>query len=209
MWFRYSRWDGSQDVSPFSADDLMDAMADDLISDGDLRSALQRIFRWGTQNPQGEHMKGVQDLLEQLRERKQQELNRYRLDSMLDDLEKRLNEVVQTEREGIQRRLEQARPGQSPNQSNQDQSGQDDGNSGDSDPRSSDQNSSGQDPSNSGRQTPAQASSQQSPSRSPGQSGQPGESQNAAPSGDSQSGDSSSELPPESLRRLLESMAQR
>ena len=27
MWYRYSRWDGSQDVSPFTAEDVMDAMA--------------------------------------------------------------------------------------------------------------------------------------------------------------------------------------
>ncbi|HUX87795.1 MAG TPA: VWA domain-containing protein [Chloroflexota bacterium] len=214
MWFRYSRWDGSQEVSPFSADDLMDAMADDLISDGDLRSALQRLFRWGSQNPQGEHMKGVQDVLEQLRERKQQELNRYRLDSMLEDLEKRLNDVLQTERDGIQRRLEQARTGQSPNQDNPSQSTPNEGDPGDSNSDSADQNPSGQNPATSGRQSPGQPSSQQSPSRSPGESGQSGESPNTSPSGnspsgDSQSGDSSAEAPPESLRRLLESMAQR
>src|SRR5437868_4079234 len=115
MWYRYSRWDGSQDVSPFTAEDVMDAMADDLIADGDLRSALQRLLRWGAENPKGERMRGVQDLLERLRERKQQQMNRYRLDSLMDDLQKRLEQVVQTERTGIQKRLEQTRsPGQEP-----------------------------------------------------------------------------------------------
>src|SRR5215472_9947009 len=109
MWYRYSRWDGTQDVSPFTADDVMDAMADDLIADGDLRSALQR------------RMRGIQDLLERLRERKQQQLNRYRLDSLMDDLQKRLEQVVQTERSGIEKRLDQAKGG--PKQSPDDQSG--------------------------------------------------------------------------------------
>ena len=34
--YRYSRWDGSQSVDPFSADDLMDSLADDLMETGDL-----------------------------------------------------------------------------------------------------------------------------------------------------------------------------
>src|SRR5207237_10081470 len=90
-----------------------DAMADDLVADGDQRSARQRLRRWGAENPKGARMRGVQDLLERLRERNQQQMNRYRLDSLMDDLQKRLEQVVQTERTGIQTRLEQTRsPGQ-------------------------------------------------------------------------------------------------
>ena len=108
MLYRYSRWDGSQEVDPFTPEDLMDGIADDLMENGDLTRALQRLFRWGTQSPDGERMPGIQDLLDRLRNRKQEELNRYDLGSMMDDIEKRLEEVVQTERQGIQRRLDQA-----------------------------------------------------------------------------------------------------
>ena len=45
--FRYSRWDGTQQVAPFDADELMEALSDDLMEYGDLRSALQRLYRWG------------------------------------------------------------------------------------------------------------------------------------------------------------------
>ena len=107
MWYTYSRWDGTQDVSPFTADDVLDALAEDLIADGDLQSALHRLFRWGAQNQDGQRLRGLQDLLEQIRERKQRELSRYRLDSLMDDLKKRLESVIQTERAGIQKRLEQ------------------------------------------------------------------------------------------------------
>src|SRR5438105_8564859 len=98
MWYRCSQWDGSQDVSPFTAEDLLDAMADDLIADGDLRSALQRLMRLGAEKPDGERLQGLQDLLDRLRERKQQQLNKYELDSVMEDLKKRLDEVVKTER---------------------------------------------------------------------------------------------------------------
>jgi uncharacterized protein with von Willebrand factor type A (vWA) domain len=203
MWFRYSRWDGTQDVSPFSAEDLMDAMADDLISDGDLRSALQRLFRWGSENPQGDRMRGIQDVLEQLRERKQRELNRYRLDSLMEDLERRLNDVIKTEREGIQRRLEQARSGRSPKQSDQNQSSEN------SDQSSSGQNALDQNAVNPSGQMSGQSEAPPPQSQGSGQKGQPGSSQSSQSSGASEQGDGSSEAPPESLRRLLESMAQR
>jgi uncharacterized protein with von Willebrand factor type A (vWA) domain len=107
MWYRYSRWDGTQEISPFTADDIIDAMADDLIADGDLRSAIQRLTRWGAENKDGDRLRGLQDVLERLRERKQQQLNRYQLDSVLDDLKKRLESVVKTERSALERRLDQ------------------------------------------------------------------------------------------------------
>ena len=111
MLYRYSRWDGSQDVAPFTPDDLMDSLADDLMEEGNLRNALQRLFRWGRTGPRGERLPGLQDLLDQLRARRDQELNRYDLGSMLDDIKERLDRVVKTEREGIRRRLDQASAG--------------------------------------------------------------------------------------------------
>ena len=108
MLYRYSRWDGTQEVSPFTPENLMDRLADDLMEDGDLRSALQRLLRWGLGGPQGQHTPGLQDLLDRLRARRQAELNRYDLGSILDDVKRRLDQVVKTEREGIQRRLDQA-----------------------------------------------------------------------------------------------------
>ena len=55
---RYSRWDGTQQIGPLSADDLMRAMSDDLMQDGDVNRALQRLFRWGFQRPDGENVPG-------------------------------------------------------------------------------------------------------------------------------------------------------
>ncbi len=43
--FRYSRWDGTQQLFPFTADDIMEALSDDLLADGDLWNALERIMQ--------------------------------------------------------------------------------------------------------------------------------------------------------------------
>jgi hypothetical protein len=47
---RYSRWDGTQDLGDFDADELLDRMADDLLLDGDLESALRRLLQQGTRD---------------------------------------------------------------------------------------------------------------------------------------------------------------
>ncbi len=105
---RYSRWDGTQQISPLDADELMRAMSDDLMQNGDLDLALQRLFRWGFERPDGEHVPGLRELMQRLKERRQEQLNRYDLGSILDDVKERLQQVLDTERSGIERRLEEA-----------------------------------------------------------------------------------------------------
>src|SRR6266540_2000712 len=109
MRIRYSRWDGTQHIDDLDADDLLSAMADDLTADGDLWKALRRLFQRGVHNPHGPQMPGLQDLLQQLRQRRQQQLDRYDLGSALEDIKKKLEQVIQTEREGL-RRLPEGRP---------------------------------------------------------------------------------------------------
>jgi uncharacterized protein with von Willebrand factor type A (vWA) domain len=109
MFIRYSRWDGSQQLPALDADELMEALSDDLMDDGDLWKALQRMFRWGAQNQDGNRMPGLQDLLEQLRNRRQQQLDRYDMSSVLKDIQEKLDNVLKTEREGIDRRVQQGK----------------------------------------------------------------------------------------------------
>jgi uncharacterized protein with von Willebrand factor type A (vWA) domain len=110
---RYSRWDGTQQIGPLSADDLMRAMSDDLMQDGDVNRAMQRLFRWGFQRPDGEDVPGLQSLMQRLRDRRQEQLERYDLQSMLSDIADRIEQIVDTERQGIAKRLDDARQGQS------------------------------------------------------------------------------------------------
>jgi uncharacterized protein with von Willebrand factor type A (vWA) domain len=105
---RYSRWDGTQKVGDFDAENLLDAMAEELMAEGDLRSALRRLFQRGLQTPSG-RMPSLRDLMERVRQRRQRELDRYDLGSALDDIKQKLEAIRKTEREGIERRLAEAR----------------------------------------------------------------------------------------------------
>ena len=190
MLYRYSRWDGSQNISAFTAEDILNAMADDLIADGDVESALQRILRRGADAPDG-RMRGLQDLLNRLRERKQQQLNRYRLDSLMDDLKKRLEDVINTERSGVQRKLDPTTP-------NAPEAGADS------------QQSPGADPSSENQQSGQQSGDQKTGSPRP-TSGQPSGEQSPG-DGRSQQSDSPpgmSEAEAAGLRRMRESLAKR
>src|SRR5215471_17090005 len=101
--FQYSRWDGTQNVDLIDADDVLDALSDDLMSYGDLSAALQRLYRWGAGD-----MPGLEQLLRQLRERRERELSRYDLDSTVESIREQLQDVIDTERTGIDRKVDQA-----------------------------------------------------------------------------------------------------
>jgi uncharacterized protein with von Willebrand factor type A (vWA) domain len=104
--FRYSRWDGSQSVPDFSADDVLDEIADDVLGYGDLKTALQRLLQQGMTPPEGRRTPGLRDLLEKLRQRRQDRLKQHDLGSAVEDIARKLEQVMQTEREAIERRLE-------------------------------------------------------------------------------------------------------
>src|SRR4029077_2617676 len=103
MKFRYSRWDGTQKLDDLDAGDVLDALSDDLMNYGDLNAALQRLLRWGTPN-----MQGLEQLLKQLREARERELGRYNLDSTVDQLREQVQDVIDTEKGGIERRQNEA-----------------------------------------------------------------------------------------------------
>lgn len=106
--YRYSRWDGSQQIFDLDADELMDRLSDELLKDGDLRQALRELLRNGMQNREGQQLTGLRDLMEQLKNRRRQQLQQHNMDSVVDDLKERLAEILQTERAGIDRRLAEA-----------------------------------------------------------------------------------------------------
>src|SRR5690242_2409786 len=93
-------------------------MSDDLLSDGDPWSALRRLFQRGARTAEGANLPGLQDLLNRLRRQRQQQLDRYDLSSVLEDIKKKLDDILKTEREGIDRRVadakERAQKGEAP-----------------------------------------------------------------------------------------------
>ncbi len=107
--YRYSQWDGTQRIFDIDADELMELLGDDVLQEGDMTRALREVFRRGFQTRDGQRLTGLRDLMEQLKNRRRQQLEQYNMDSVADDIKERLDDIIQTEREGIGRRLEEAR----------------------------------------------------------------------------------------------------
>jgi len=111
--FGYSRWDGTQRIEGIDADDILNALADDYVEDGNLQQALRRLMQDGVRGEDGRRTLGLRELMERMRNQRQQQLNRYNMASgVMDDLRKQLEEIKQLEREGIQRRLDGDDPSQ-------------------------------------------------------------------------------------------------
>src|SRR3990170_3838524 len=114
MRYRYSEWDGTQEIAPLDAEEVLDLLADDLLEDGDLRAALDRLMSRGARRPDGDRLQGLRDLIEKLRARRQEQLNRYNLDSSVSGIAEKLKDIVQQEREGLERRLQDAAASDAP-----------------------------------------------------------------------------------------------
>jgi len=106
--YRYTEWDGTQEIPPLDPDDLLEALTDDLMNFGDLQHAMRNLLQRGMRNPLGQRMQGLRDLLQQLRQQRRQTLDRFNLGSAFEDIEKRLEEVLDMERNTLDRRLQDA-----------------------------------------------------------------------------------------------------
>src|SRR5215467_2344821 len=178
--YGYSRWDGMQRIEGFDADDILDALSDDYLEDGNLQQAFRRLMQEGIRGDDGRRTMGLREMMQRMRNMRQEQLNRYNMASgVMDDLREKLEEIKQLERQGIQRRLDDTsadnqKPGQQ--QANR-------------------QQSPGEQPAN--QQQDKQTERQSGSDSGGNQADQPGQSQ----------GDD--DLTPEQKRRMLEMIAKR
>jgi len=106
--FRYSRWDGTQVGFDLDADAVLEQVTDDLLYHGDLNAALRRLLQSGFRDRQGEQVQGVRDLLDKLRRQRQERLDRFDLGGVYDEIAEELREVVDVERNALDRQVAEA-----------------------------------------------------------------------------------------------------
>ena len=107
--FRYGRWDASQEPFPATSEDLMDAISDDLMNNGDINRALRRMAMRGLQTPDGRNIEGLRQMMDRLRQRRQDHMDRYNLNSVMDGVKEKLDEIKELETSQLVERLTQAR----------------------------------------------------------------------------------------------------
>lgn len=114
--FRFSQWDGTQDIPALDADDVLQSLSDDLLSFGDLQQALRNMMQRGIRTPDGDRTDGMRDLLQRLRQQRRQQLERFDLSSVFDDVQRQLEEILDMERDTLDDRLDEVGPRPEPQQ---------------------------------------------------------------------------------------------
>ncbi len=99
--FDYRRWDGTQESLVDDADAVLAQLTDDLLANGDLHEALQRMLNRGWQAPDGRQVEGLRDLMDRLRLAREEELERGDLGGAYREIAEELQDVIDEERTGI------------------------------------------------------------------------------------------------------------
>lgn len=107
--FSYSRWDGTQQVYDFDADDVFAELTDELLMHGDLNQALQRLLQRGFTDRDGRHIEGLREIMEKLRQRRREMLEDNQLGGPYKELAERLRGIVDQERAGLDDLVGEAR----------------------------------------------------------------------------------------------------
>ena len=122
--YGYTRWDGTQRIEGIDADDILNALSDDYLENGNLQQAMRRLMQDGVKGQDGRKSMGLREMMERMRNARNEQLNRYNMASgVMDDLREKLEEIKQLERDGIQRRLDAQQD--SPQDGQQGEQGQD------------------------------------------------------------------------------------
>ncbi len=99
--FRYSRWDGTQKGFELDAFDVLAELTDDLLYHGDPMAALRRLMQEGFEDRNGEQIQGLRDILDKLRQERQERLDNHDLGGVYDEISEALDNLVDQERQGL------------------------------------------------------------------------------------------------------------
>src|SRR5205823_3537378 len=83
------------------AEGVLGEIADDLLYHGDLNAALRRALQSGLRTPDGRQLEGLRQLLERIARRRREELERHELSGLGEDIARRLDEIIDLERQAL------------------------------------------------------------------------------------------------------------
>ena len=99
---RYTQWDGSQRVR-LNADQVFDKLSEYLSFTDDVQEALAWLMRQGAEW-EGMRVMGLDDFLEEVREELRRRYREFNLNNSLDEIGRRLQELLDLERDTLEER---------------------------------------------------------------------------------------------------------
>src|SRR2546422_11376686 len=95
----YTAWDGSQRVR-LSADQVFEKLAEHLSTTDDVQQAMDWLMRQGVEG-ENEKLKGLDDLVRDLREELRERYRQYNLRSSLDVMQQKLDDLLHPEKPAL------------------------------------------------------------------------------------------------------------
>jgi uncharacterized protein with von Willebrand factor type A (vWA) domain len=102
---RFSAWDGTQDPLGPDVEEIFNRLSEDVFHGWDFETALRRMLSQGWRDRSGRRLMGLEEMTERLARQRRKQLEKYSLDGVFDDITEKLDNVVRTERQGIDERL--------------------------------------------------------------------------------------------------------
>ena len=106
--FTYSRWDGTQKGFDLDAEAVLSELTDDLLYHGDLNSALRQLMREGMTDKDGNRIEGLRDLMERIRQRREEIQDSGDLGGVYSEIADALRDILDEERHTIENDLRAA-----------------------------------------------------------------------------------------------------
>ncbi len=98
----FSRWDGSQTAFDVKAKDILDSISDDLMNSRDINRALRRLMQRGFESGSGDWVKGLKEMREKLRKRREEILNDHDLGGIYDEINEALEKILDMEHQTLE-----------------------------------------------------------------------------------------------------------
>jgi len=105
--WKYSRWDGSQEVD-LRWEKLTDDLLDKFLRTGEIASAMEWLLRQGHQFGDGAVMQGIDRIVEDLLKMRRELLSNYNVGGLTTQMREKLDEILDMERKAVQEEFDKA-----------------------------------------------------------------------------------------------------
>ena len=99
--FIYSKWDERISDLILDEESVLEAIYDQMLENGSIERSLRNLMQNGMRFPDGTDARGLRQMIDQVRKRKDQMLNPYEMEEIKDSLNEKINEILDKELSSI------------------------------------------------------------------------------------------------------------
>ena len=95
--FIYSKWDERISDLVLDEESILDAIYDQILENGNIERSLRNLMNNGMRFPDGTDARGLRQMIDQVRKRKEQMIDPYEMEEIRNSLNEKINEILNKE----------------------------------------------------------------------------------------------------------------